>query len=195
MSGILPNIFGRNTDRQMAKDAATEIARIIGGKRGTNSRYVIGEPFCPYKVSAHSADFWCTTFVSDTSYVFRANHKLPSKEICSLVDLDVHLKSKPTSKLHPKKHLAKLSAELGVDIYTDVDDDEVFIAKILLSAPIRKILRGVDFYPVLEFYACPLHLVVTASMQSPAHCAEQVQLFHALIIAIFENAKARAFSI
>lgn len=194
MAGIFQNIFGRSTDRKMAKALATEIARLLSSERKTNQRIVIGEPFCPYKVPMHTADFWCSLFISDVSYVFSGNHRKPTAEIWKCADFGVELKTRRSgtlSALRPDKRLVKMSKALGVDVFANADADEGFIAKALLSESIFKKLRGIDFCPILEFNLCPLRLVARSSLQSANHCAEQAQLFRDVIELLFQDARQR----
>jgi hypothetical protein len=194
MAGIFQNIFGRSTDRKMAKELATEIARLLGSERKTNQRIIIGEPFCPYKIPMHTADFWCSLFVSDVSYVFSGNHRKPTAEIWKCVDFGVEMKTRCSGVLgafRPDKRLLKVSEALGVDVFADADADEGFIAKALLREPVFEKLRGIDFFPILEFNLCPLRLIARSSLQSADHCAKQAQLFRNLIVLLFQEARQR----
>ena len=143
----------------------------------------------------HTADFWCSLFISDVSYVFSGNHRKPTAEIWKCADFGVELKTRRSGTLgalRPDKRLVKLSKALGVDVFANADADEGFIAKALLSEPIFKKLRGIDFCPILEFNLCPLRLVARSSLQSANHCAEQAQLFRDVIELVFQDGPPKA---
>jgi hypothetical protein len=192
MAGILPEIFGHFADRQLAKQSATEIARLLGSKRVANQSYVIGEPFCPYKIPMHADEFWCTVFVSDTTYVFRGNHKRPTKEIYGLQDLSVHLKVRRSYwGVRNHKCLTRLSNELSVPMYANRTDDENFIRDVLLSKAILKHLQRIDFSIISEMHISQLQLSATCCLRSPTHCVEQVKIFQNLLIALFGDSQKR----
>ena len=190
--GIVQKIFGHATDRKLAKESATDIARLLGAKRVANQRHIIGEPFCPYKVALHLSEFWCTVFVSDTSYVFRANHKRPTAEVCSLLDVSIHVKARPNYLgAQPCKRLAKVSAAVGVPVYAAKSDDEAFISKIVLSNSIFRHLRKIDFSAISECDISQIQLSVISELRSAAQCVTQAKLFQDLVVSLFKDSQER----
>jgi hypothetical protein len=192
MRGITQKLFGHATDRKLAKELATEIALLIGSKRVANQRYVIGKPFCPYKVAMHNNEFWCTVFVSDTSYYFTANHKCPTEEVCSLQDLVIYVKTIPNYLGAPKcKRLANISAALRVPVYAPSYADESHIQKVVFSESIFGLLREIDFYSISKCHIAQLQFSATSSLQSPEHCVAQAKLYRELLVLLFKDSQER----
>jgi hypothetical protein len=70
---VLTALFGGDTDHESARKFAEQIAALVNSRVLTQDKIIIGEPYCPFKVSFHTKAFQCFFFVSDTSYCFRAN--------------------------------------------------------------------------------------------------------------------------
>ena len=164
---------------------------ILGSKAKSSPGVVIGEPVCPYKIAVHTRNFWCGVFVSDVAYVFQVNHKAPTSEICGCVDFSVGLDRKSSGRQKRRKSLPKVSDILGVEVYTAAGNSEDFILKAVAEGPVLQKFKAIDFYPVVEFHACPIQLRVTSSLQSAAHCAAQTRLFQELILVLFAEARKR----
>ena len=194
MSGVIHQIFSRNIDRHIARENATGVAQILGATRKSNSRAVIGERFCPYKVPLHTSDFWFTLFISDATFGIEANHKRPTPEVAACGGFALYFKRKPGWVLRPSRRLPKVSRVLGVGVFADVDDDENMVTKLLLHGEIMKNLQTIDFRGVSEFFVQPLQMTVQAELNSPAHCAKQAEIFRDLLVSFFHEAQLQTKS-
>ena len=64
-----------DSDRNFSRLHAQKIAEALGSKVKRETKVVIGEPACEYKVPCHLADFWCKAKVSETTIIIECNHK------------------------------------------------------------------------------------------------------------------------
>jgi hypothetical protein len=64
-----------DADRALSHLHAKKIAESFGSKAIRNTRIVIGEPACDYKIPCHLTNFWCKAKVSEVTIIFESNHK------------------------------------------------------------------------------------------------------------------------
>jgi len=85
MADAARKLLGKDTDRKQALTVAQKIAGHLKSKVTTNEKIIIGQPFCPFKVSLHTKEFDCFLFISDVSYYFAAKIKPDTRSLRTFV--------------------------------------------------------------------------------------------------------------
>jgi len=114
---LASKLLAPDIQTKLAKESAAQIATGVRSKVRANQRLIIDEPYCPYKISMHTKDFWCTIFVSDVSYNFTANHRRPTKAMWNLADFSVSLKAAKATSFYRPKVLPEISRVIGTKVF------------------------------------------------------------------------------
>ena len=172
----LKELFGGDTDDETARKFAERTAALVNSRVVTREKIIIGEPYCPFKVSFHTKAFHCFFFVSDASYCFTANRrpKTPFVE-----DFRVSLKE-PDHVSGARVLAPELSKVIGVRVFRlpRSPDDAVDVA---FSSGLLAILSKIQFNRVRQFHFSPVRLDVVASLDSPEFCVKQALVFQELM--------------
>jgi hypothetical protein len=193
---LFSKLLAPDTQVNLAKESADQIAKQLGSKPRSHSQVILGEPFCPYKIPVHLEDFWCTVFVSDTSYILTANHRRPNKTAWDVVDYHVQLKTAKSDKIFKAILLPTTSKAIGIEVFTYYTKwSDAYHKARLTSERLVSIFKKIDFAPISEFKLCPINVRVISSFRFPSDCVEQVQIFRQLMIVVFEEAKERQKSL
>jgi len=176
MGDRLKELFGGDTDHETSRKFAEKIAALVNSRVLTHEKIIVGEPYCPFKVSFHTKAFHCAFFIADASYCFTANRrpKTPWVE-----DFRVSLKE-PDHVAGARLLAPELSKMIGVRVFRlpRYPDDAVDLA---FSAGLLGILRKIQFNRVLRFDFSPVRLDVVASLDSPEFCVKQALVFQELM--------------
>ncbi len=168
-------------DRAIARQHAAEIARLLDSKAVSYRRVTIGEPRCFYRVPFHAEDFWFKVLVSDTDFVFTGEH---SRQRSFIVPFCASFK-KGWLNLGTITHLPKLSAELGVSVYTQEHHTEATVSSLLLSSSVRKIFQRLNFVPIRLFFINSVQIHVISELVTPQYCVEQVRVMRELLLEVY----------
>ena len=192
MATLFLKLLAPDTQAKLAKESAVQIAKQFGAKPKSHSQVVLGEPFCPYKIPVHLKDFWCTIFVSDTSYIFTANHRRPNKATWDVVDYHAQFKTAKSDSVFKAILLPITSKTVGTDVFTYYQKwSDAHHKTRLASKRLLPVLQKISFDSITEFKLCPIKLRVVSSFRFASDCVEQVQQFQQLMVVAFEEAIER----
>lgn len=180
---ILIKAFSDDIDNNVARQNAEQLAQLFGSSVTVNKQIILNEPFFPFKVSAHTKDFYCFVLLSDVSYCFTAKRRSRTPYIC---DFFVSLKA-PTPHMSATARVPRVSEQLGVDVFRQVFAKNKEIEAVLSSKRLQGMLKRIDFSGISEFEFNPIQLTVISSLHSLESCRKQTLLFQSLMgIAIKE---------
>jgi hypothetical protein len=186
MRDVLKDIFGKDTDHARARQNAEEVAILLRTKVVSNDKFVIGEPFCPFKMSVHTKEFFCVVFISDVSYRFTANRRPRTHHIG---DFFISLKfSDP--QMGARISVEKAAKKLGVGVFRQPFCPERYIQKVF-SGKLPEFLSKIDFSRISLFHISPVQLGVVGSLVSAEFCAAQALVFRELMTVTIQEAYER----
>jgi hypothetical protein len=177
----------QSVDKEAARNLASDIARLLGSKPVANSKIVVGEVFCPYKIPFHTDAFFCFVLVSDATYSFRAKHRKNTAAISDCGEFCVSVK-REVPHMGLRKQLCKVSGALGIDVFTQRWTPEAEVEPRLLHEPILEAFRRLDFGGFDELFVSQMMLSAKGEIKSAEHCAEQIRRMRELFDIIFRDA-------
>lgn len=186
MGDVLKEIFGKDTDHARARHNADEVAILLRSKVVSNDKFVIGEPFCPFKMSVHTKEFFCLVFMSDVSYRFTANRRPRTHHIG---DFFVSIKF-PAPHMGARISVEKVAKKVGVDVFRQPFCPDGYIHKVF-SGRLLALLSKIDFKRISKFQISPVQLGVVGSFVSAEFCAAQALVFRELMTVTIEEAYER----
>src|SRR6266536_1278332 len=113
LNKLLKKAFGEDVDEKVALQNARALADLLESKMVPNKKVILDELYFPYKISAHTNEYYCFVFVSDVSYCFTANRR--SRTPC-LADFFVSLKA-TAPHMFANVRVPNVSKQLGVDVF------------------------------------------------------------------------------
>jgi hypothetical protein len=188
------DVLKQPVDKKAARRLASEIANLLGSKSvANNSKVIIGEAFCPYKVPFHTDAFSCFISVSDSSYCFRATHRKETPAIADCGEFCVSLK-REVPHMGLRKQIGLVSNALGIGVFTQEWTPEAEVERYLMQDHILLAFRRLDFAAFDELFVSQMMLSSKGALQSADHCAEQVCRMRELFELIFRDAWGRRHS-
>ena len=181
------DVLKQPVDKEAARHLASDIGMLLGSKAVANSKVVVGEAFCPYKVPFHTEAFFCFVFVSDVSFSFTAKHRKSTAAIADCAEFCVSLKH-IVPYMGLRKQLASVSGALGIDVFTQKWTPEAEVESRLMQEPILAAFRRLDFSAFDELFVSQMMLSAKGEIKSAEHCAEQVRRMRELFDSIFRDA-------
>ena len=174
-------------DKEAARRLASDIARLLGSKPVANSKVVLGEAFCPFKVACHTDAFFCSVLVSDRSYSFRAKHRKETAAIADCAEFCVSLKHE-VSHMGLRKRLGAVSSALGTDVFTQMWTPEAEVEPQLMQERLLGVFLKLDFNAFDELFVSQMTLSARGAIKSAEHCASQVLWMRELFDIVFRDA-------
>jgi hypothetical protein len=147
----------------------------------SHSRIIAGEPHCPFRIPCHQGDFWFKVLVSDSAYVLTGEHR---RQRAYQAGFAIAFKQ-PWTNLGVTQHARALSAALGCDVFQSALPNQGNSEDVLLTAPVRDLIRQADFSEVRICFLNSTQIHVSAKLHDPAYCAQQVSLYRALLLTVF----------
>lgn len=181
------DVLKQPVDKNAARRLASEIGRLLGSKPVANSKVIVGEAFCPYKVPFHTDAFFCFVSVSDSSYSFRATHRKETPAIADCAEFCISLK-REVPHMGLGKQIGLVSNALGIDVFTQVWTPEAEVGRHLMQDHILLAFRRLDFSAFDELFVSQMMLSSKGALQSPDHCAEQIRRMRELFEIVFRDA-------
>jgi hypothetical protein len=170
-------------DRAVARRHAAEIARLLDSEAVSYRRITLGEPQCSYRVPFHAEDFWFKVLVSDTDFVFTGEHR---RRESFTVPFCASLKQ-GWQNLAATTLLPRLSAELGISVYTSKRFTEADVSSRVLTPAVRKLVRQLDLAPVRLLFLNSIQIHATSELITPEHCVRQVRLLRDLLLMVYHE--------
>lgn len=177
-------------DKETARRHASDIASLLGSKAAANFKVVLGQSFCPFKVSYHTDAFFCSVFVSDRSYEFRAKHRKETAAIADCAEYCVSLKHE-VAHMGLRKRLSAVSNALGIDVFTQMWTPESEVEPHLMREQILEAIRKLDFAGFDELFVSQMMLSAVGRIKSAEHCASQIRAMRDLFEIVFRDAWKR----
>lgn len=181
----LTRLFSKNIDKEQARTVAQSIARLVGSTVLTNDQIIIGQPYCPFRVSYHNKAFYCFFYLSDVSYCFSAK---PRPKTPWAEDFYVSLKE-PGGK-GARVYAPELSELLRVPVFRQpVGSSDVL--DVAFSAELVSLFRRIQFNRVRVVEFSPVEVHVIASLDSAEFCVTQASIFKELLTLANKDAYER----
>lgn len=163
-------------DPAVARRNAKALAEALGSRAVAKRHGVLGEPLCLYNVPLHGDGFWFNVGVSDTACVIEARlQKQPAPEATFAVALGEpwYGSTEPS---------AELSEATEADVFVPPAPEWREAARLLLLAPLRRLVEEVDWSVVHRVALYDVHLRALLAVDSLPRCACEIQLLRRLLI-------------
>lgn len=170
-----------NSNKDIARRHASEIARLLQSKVLSHSRIIVEEPHCPFRIPCHQGDFWFKVLVSDNAYVFTGEHR---RQHAFRAGFAVAFKH-PWINLGATHYAKGLSAALGFDVFQSALPNQDNSVDVLLTTPIRDLIRQTDLSEVRICFLNSTQIHVSAKLHDPSYCVQQVGIYRALMLTVF----------
>lgn len=169
--------------RAVARRHAVEIARLLDSEAVSYRRVTLGEPRCSYRIPLHAEGFWFKVLVSDTDFVFTGEHRCrESFTVPFIASIKQGWQNLAATTILPR-----LSAELGISVYTSNRFTEAEVSSRLLAPAVRKLVRQLDFSPIRLLFLNSIQIHVTSELITAADCVRQVRLLRELLLAVYHE--------
>jgi len=83
--------------------------------------------------------------------------------------------------------LPKLSAELGIPVYTQARFTEAAVSSRLHTPAVRKPVRELDLSPIRLLFLNSIQIHVTSQLITPEDCVRQVRLLRDLLLTVYHE--------
>jgi hypothetical protein len=168
-------------DRDLSRLHAKKIAEALGSKVQRETKIVIGEPACDYKVPCHLPDFWCKAKISEVTVIFESNHKrgagAPSPFCFTLT---------PWRNMATEVEVAAAVPLIGRSVFRQPYVEEAPILECLHDRQVRTELSAIVREGVTFLFCSSAQLLAEFESSQSPESVRRIREFQSLQLALYE---------
>lgn len=168
-------------DRDLSRLHAKKIAEALGSRVQRETKVMIGEPSCDYKVPCHFSDFWCKAKISEVTVIFESNHKrgagAPSPFCFTLT---------PWRNMATEVEVSTAASLIGRCVFRQAYSEEAPILECLHNQRVRTELSAFVREGVTFLFCSSAQLLAEFDSSESALSVRRIKALQSLQLALYE---------